>query len=202
MPVSSFSKLRNKIRSAIRDTYGLLWDDTALDKIINEAQREYSILAGSLIGTVDAIAEYEGVCACPADYIEPVKFIGVDNTEKPIFSWRYLDDLYPDFRSMTGTELKGIVTDFDGFGKYRMFPKLPPGTEAGKFYYKRLAAEDVIETMNDDAIEQHCLFQVFLLTGKSATADYYDRFISAVNGESANLRGLKTNSRIRRGRFF
>ena len=85
MPVSSFSKLRNKIRSAIRDTYGLLWDDPALDRIINEAQREYSLLAGSLIGKVDAIATEDGVCACPADFIEPVKFIGVDNMEKPLF---------------------------------------------------------------------------------------------------------------------
>ena len=202
MPVLSFSKLRDKIRSAIRDTYGLLWDDPALDKIINEAQREYALLAGSLIGKADTVATKDGICACPADFIEPVKFIGADNRERPLFSWRYLDDLYPDFRSITGTELQGIVTDFDGFGKYRLFPKLPQGTQCGQFYYKRLAAANVIETANDDAIEQHCLFQVFLLTGKSATADYYGNFIASVNEESSHLRGLKAHSRIRRGRFF
>ena len=202
MPVLSFSRIRREVRKAIRDTHGLLWDDTALDEIINEAQREYSILSGSLIGSFDITATESGVFACPDDFLEPVKVIGIDGQEKSLFSWRYLDELYPDFRNVPGTELKGLVTDFDGFRKFRVFPKLPAGTQAGKLYYKRLAKANKIETQNEDAIEQHCLFQVFLYDGKSAAGDYYRKFIDLVNEESTGLRGLKAKSRIRRGRFF
>jgi len=202
MPVSSFRELREKIRRAIRDTYGQMWDDPALDEIINEAQREYSILAGSFIGTTDAIATADGICACPADFIEAERFIGTDGEEKALFSWRYLAEMYPDFRSVTGSEIRGIVTDFDGYGKYRLFPKIPAGENAGKLYYKRLATLDEIETRNVEALEQHCLFQVFLLNGKQAASEYYRRFTEAVNEESVQLRGIKVNSRIRKGKYY
>ena len=202
MPVLSFSRIRRDVREAIRDTYGLMWDDTALDGIINEAQREYSLLSGSLVGSFEVTATVSGVCECPGDYIEPVKMIGVDGHEKALYSWRYLDELFPDFREIPGSELRGIITDFDGFGKIRVFPKLPAGTPAGKLYYKRLAAADRIETQDVEAIELHCLYQVFLLTGKGSAGIYYKKFIDLVNRESSGRRGLGAKSGIRRGRFF
>ena len=202
MPVTSYRELREKIRRKIRDTYGLLWDEPALDRIINEAQREYSILSGSFIGESEVKAPERGVNSYPGDFIEPVRFIGADGEEKGLYSWRYLDDLYPDFRAVTGTEARGLVTDFDGYGKYRIFPKLPSGTYAGKIYYKRLAKGDEIETLNLGALEQHCYYQVFLLTGKGQAVEYYRRFLSLVNEEGANYRGLRNRSPLRFGRYF
>ena len=202
MPVSSYRELREKIRRKIRDTYGLLWDEPALDRIINEAQREYSILSGSLIGESEVKATRTGVCRYPSDFIEVVRFIGTDGDEKGLFSWRYLDDLYPDFRAETGTEARGLVTDFDGYGKYRIFPKLPEGTTAGKVYYKRLAKANELETRNTEALEQHCYYQVFLLTGKGQASEYYRRFVKLVNEEGENYRGLRNSSPVRFGRYF
>lgn len=202
MPVSSFNEIREKVRRVIRDTHVLLWDDASLDRIINEAQREYSMLAGSFVGTFDLESSEDGVSDVPDDFIEPIKFIGSDNLDKPIYSWRYLHSCYPDFRSIFGTELRGIVTDFDGYQKVRLFPRLPSGIFAGKLYYKRLAKPNVIETTNISAIEQHCFFQVFLLSDHKSAGTYYSRFVESVNKESSVQRGLKTKSNIRRGRFF
>lgn len=85
MTEASYSEIRINVRRAIRDNYGLLWDDSALDDLINEAQREYSILTGSLIGVYDVVTTQDGICAAPDNFIEPVKFIASDGFEKPFF---------------------------------------------------------------------------------------------------------------------
>jgi hypothetical protein len=202
MAASSFQEIREKIRRSIRDANGLVWDDDGLDRIIDEAQREYAILSGSLVGSFVLESREGGVSDAPSDFIEPVKFIGSDNFEKPLYSWRYLHKRYPDFRAVTGTEVRGIVTDFDGYGKVRLFPVIPGGIEVGTLYYKRLPAPGVIETTNIDAIEAHCLFQAFLLSDHRSAESYYSRFMEGVNRESHVQRGLNVKSRIRRGRFF
>ena len=201
MPVSSFSKIREMIRGEIRDGHGLLWDDAALDDIINEAQKEYALAAGSLTGSVTITAAGD-VFSAPEDYFEPVKFIGSDQREKPFFSWKYLHARYPDFRKVSGTEPCGLITDFDGFGKFRIFPRLPEGTPAGTLFYRRLPRRDRIETSNVEAVKAHCLFQVFLLSDDGAASVYLDRFNAAVNAESHQTRGLAARSPIRHGRFF
>lgn len=202
MAASSFQDVREKVRRSIRDIHGLIWDDAGLDRIINEAQREYSIFSGSLVGSWLVESEENGVSEAPADFIEPVKFIGSDNFEKPLYSWRYLHSRYPDFRAVAATEVRGIVVDFDGYRKVRLFPKIPAGVTVGNLYYKRLPAMNVIETTNINAIETHCLFQVFLLSDHRSAVSYYDRFIESINQERHVQRGLKANSGIRRGRFF
>lgn len=202
MPISSFQKIRESIRRAIRDSNGLLWDDIGLDRIINEAQREYAIASGSLVGSYDIESSKRGISSAPNDFIEPIKFIGSDGFEKPLYSWRYLHSRSPDFRAVTGNEVEGIITDFDGYGKVRLFPIIPPGETVGKLYYKRLPRADVIETINLDAIEKHSLFQVFLLSSHRSAEVYYNRFIESVNSENSVQRGLKTSSPVRRGRFF
>ena len=202
MPVSSFSSIRERVRTAIRDTHGLLWDDAALDRIINDAQREYSIAAGSLTGTCSVTAGRSPVFLAPSDFLEPVRFLGPDGLQRPFFSWRYLREMHPDFRAVTGTELRGIVPDFDGFGRLRLYPALPVGTFAGTLFYKRLAAADRLETDNLDAVVQYCLFHVFLISDHRSAAAYYDRFVSAVNRESHVQRGLSEHRKVRRGRFY
>ena len=202
MPVSSYSGLRGVIRNAIRDTHGLLWDDAALDRLINEAQREYSLLSESLTGKVEIVSGSDPVNSLPDNFISPVKFIGTDNREKPFYSWRYLHDQYPDFRKITGTELRGVVTDFDGFGKIRLFPRLPVGRIAGTLYYQRTPVKNQIETDNTEAIRLYSLFYVFMHSGNRAAGDYYERFRAAVNAESTTRRSVTSRSPYRRGRFF
>jgi len=138
----------------------------------------------------------------PDDFISPLRFLGTDRRERPFISWKRLHESYPDFRTVRGTELCGIVPDFDGFGKLRVWPWLPDGTDAGTLYYRRTAAPDKVETTNVDAVIQYCLFHVFLISANPAADVYYRRFLSAAAREDHVQRGLATNSRVRHGRFF
>lgn len=203
MAVSSFAPIRELVRKSIRDLLGLVWDDTALDYAINEAQREYAILGGSLVASMAVIPTENGVFSLPNDYLVPVKFIDAKGYEIPFYSWRNIHDKYTDFRKVTGNIVQSIITDFDGFGKLRLFPIVPAGlSPVGTLYYQRLPKKDTIETKNVRAIELHSLFQAFMIDGNPSAAVYYNRFIKAVNEESAVQRGMKTKSRLRRGRFF
>ena len=53
----------------------------------------------ALRGSAEVTAGDCPVFAAPDDFIEPVRFIGNDGLERPFFSWKYLHDRYPDFRS-------------------------------------------------------------------------------------------------------
>lgn len=202
MPVSDFSSIREEVRRAIRDTAGLLWSDAGLDRVINEAQREYAIRSGALRGSAEVTAGDSPVFAAPDDFIEPVRFIGNDGLERPFFSWKYLHDRYPDFREIAGTEPRGVVTDFDGEGKLRLFPRIPEGSPAGTLFYRRLPRRDQLETENVDAVIQYCLFLVFLLDDHRSAATYYGQFAAAVARENSRQRGLKAHGAVRHGRFF
>jgi len=202
MASPSFSPIRELVRKSIRDVFGLVWDDDALDRTINEAQREYAILSGSLVGSVAVHSSESGVFSLPDDFILPVKFIGKDGWEVPFYSWRNIHAKYPDFRKVTGTNLQCIITDFDGYGKMRLFPVLPQSENVGTLYYQRMPQKDKLETKNKRAIELHSLFQAFLIDGNPSASTYYTRFLQAVNEENAVQRGMKTKSRLRRGRFF
>lgn len=203
MAVSAFTSIRELVRKSIRDLLGLVWDDTALDYAINEAQREYAILGGSLVAQTKVYATESGVFSLPDDYLVPVKFIDNYGIEVPFYSWRNIHDKYPDFRKVTGNNIQAIITDFDGFGKLRLFPLLPTSlSPVGTLYYQRLPEKDKLETQNVRAIELHSLFQAFMIDGNPSAAVYYNRFVQAVNEENAVQRGMKTKSRLRRGRFF
>lgn len=201
MAVSSFIQIRKKIRESIRDLDGIVWDDTALDTIVNNAQREYSFLSGSLLFSFQVTATENGVVSAPFDYIMPVRFTRTDGLDVPFVSWKYLNNLYPDFRKRKGNYLQGIVTDLDGFRKIRLYPVLPNGVKAGTLYYKRFPKKDVLETTNVDAIVQHCLFQVFLLANNKASGMYYQKFTDLVNAEKSLQRSM-SRRRQARGRFF
>lgn len=203
MAVPAFAPLREIVRKSIRDLLGLVWDDTALDYAINEAQREYAVLSGSLLAKVSVHATESGVFSLPDNFLVPVKFLDVKGYEVPFYSWKNIHDKYPDFRRVTGTELHAIITDFDGYGKIRLFPRIPVSMNpVGTLYYQRLPKQNVIETKNVRAIELHSLFQAFLIDANPSASVYYNQFVQAVNEESSIQRGMKAKSSIRRGRFF
>jgi len=197
--VSGYEKLYDELRITLRDT-GLQFTDALLSEVIGEAQREYSLMSGELIARSPIRAGKGGVCAVPADFIYPVKFIGTDGQEKPFYSWRYLNDQYGDFRKVCGSELRGVIFDFESFGKMRLFPQLPEGTEAGTLYYARLAKADELEVNDLEAVKDHALFQMFLLSGNNAAGEYYDRFVNRLNEGAVRKRNLR--SAVRRGRFY
>lgn len=200
--IASFAPIRQRLRLAIRDGAAVQWSDDALDAIINEAQREYSVLSGSLVRATTLVPDGSGVCVLPRDFISPVKLIGTDGFEKPFFSWRALQDRYPDFRKITGDHLLGAVTDFESHGRLRLFPVLSPGIPAGQLYYRRLAAEDRLEVTNTDAVEQHALYQLFMLSENNAAFRYYAEFQKLLDRECSRERSVRNRSRIRKTRFY
>ena len=203
MAVSAFAPIREVVRKSIRDKLGLVWSDTALDYAINEAQREYAILSGSLVASEPVQAERNGVFSLPSNYIAPVKFINTVGYEVPFYSWKNIHAKYHDFRKLTGNRVEAIITDFDGYGNLRQFPILYSRfDQAGTIYYQRLPEKDKIETRNVRAIELHSLFQAFLLDGNASAASYYNQFVRSVNEESSIQRGMKVKSNLRLGRFF
>ena len=200
--IASFAPIRKRLRLAIRDGAALQWSDDALDEIINEAQREYSVLSGSLVSATALVSDGSGACALPRDFIAPVKLIGPDGYEKPFFSWRALHDRYPDFRKITGDHLLGAVVDFESHGRIRLFPVLPPGIPAGQLFYQRFAAKDKLEVTNTDAVEQHALYQLFMLSEKNAAFRYYAEFQKLLDRECSRERSVRSSSRIRKTRFY
>lgn len=201
MSVSDFATLRDELRSAIRDDYDLLWSDAELDEIINEAQREYSLYTGTLTASVTVFSTENEVHDAPPDFIEPIQFINHSGYEIPIVSWQKLNVLYPDFRKVTGNCIQAVCFDFDGYKKFRFFPKTPPG-ESGTLFYRRTAKKNKIDTRNREAIKQHALFQIFMLTGKSAFENYWKNFLMAVNREARSPQTMRNRKDICGGRFY
>lgn len=199
---ASFQRLRSRIRTNLRDNYALLWSDAELDEFINEAQREYSIQARSFVGEFKVFAGEDGTFECPSDYIEPVRFLGVDGFSRPFVSWKRIEEDYGDFRSINGNDVRAIITDFDSFGTLRVFPTVPIGTELGRLFYTRVSTDGELETTNEDAIENHALHQALLYSEKPQYLLRYRQFLQAVNRESTDRRGLAANSNIREGCFF
>ena len=203
MSRSGYSSLRERIRKSIRDTYGLLWPDDALDEIIGEARREYSLESGAFTAlTTPVMPNSGGVLSAPGDFFCAQKFFDMSEREVPFVSWRRLHQANGyDFRRITGKYLKAVCFDFDGYGRYRLFPLLPEGEPAGRLLYKRICTEEE-STRNPDAIEAHCLYQMNLLTGKSGTAAYYEMFRKAVNRERSSQQTMNNRGRSRIGVYF
>jgi hypothetical protein len=104
MSISGYSGLRERIRKSIRDTYGLLWPDDALDELIAEARREYSYESGVFIaGGAVVQSTSDGVIKAPSDFLCAQKFYDLSGREVPIVSWRRLRQANGwDFRRITG----------------------------------------------------------------------------------------------------
>lgn len=186
----------------MRDSSGFQWTDAVLNGIINQAQYEYSLYSGKFSGEYDVVSTESDVHIVPDDFIEPLKFIDTKGVDVPFVSWRYLNELYPDFRKIKGSSLEYICFDFDGYGKFRFFPIINTGKVAGKLFYRRLAREDVLEDCNLQALKNHCLYQMFFFAGKTPASNYWNEFINLVNKESRSDTVLKNIQKSRHGSFY
>lgn len=202
MGVSAFSEIRNRLRREIRDDAGTLFTDSKLDEIINESQREYSLYGETLTGEYPVETNESGIYKVPNDFIRPLSFVNARGTELEQVSWEYLDERYPDFRKIEGSEPEYICFDFDGFGEFRLFPKTEAGKPAGTLHYVRLAHSDVLEGSNLSAVLNHALFQVFYLTGKSGAAEYYRRFREEADDEIRSSQTLRNRVRKVGGVYY
>lgn len=186
----------------MRDESGFQWSDAVLNGIINQAQREYSLYSGKLCGECEVFYNELDIHVAPDDFIEPLKFTDTRGRDIPFVSWRYLNDLYPDFRKITGHTLEFVCFDFDGYGKFRTFPRILHKEKLGKLYYRRTAHEDVLENCNEQAVKNHCLYQMFFFTQKSAANNYWKEFVNLVNKESRSDILLKNRQENRHGSFY
>lgn len=202
MAVSDYKNLRNKLRTNARDNFSVQWSDTALDNIINDAQREYSFYAQNLVGDIEIKSSASGIIRLPEDFISPIKFISDDGREIPVVSWRELVRQYNDFRKVKGEKVQYICFDFDGYSFARLFPAIPQDTVVGKLKYTRFAAKDIIETKNTEAIKEHCLFQMSFVTGNRKYAEHYGNFVRLVNNENRSSHTLNIRKNVRRGVYY
>lgn len=203
MAVSDFAFLRQELSKIARDTYGAQWSDTALDSIINQAQREYSIFSGKLTGSivVNSSGRDDDIHIMPDDFIEPLKFIGQDGRDVPVVSWQYLHRLYPDFRKITGSKVQGVCFDYYSHGQFLIFPRLEQ-QRVGQLFYRRFARDDFWEGCNTEAIKNHCLYQMFFLTSKNAAGQYLNEFYKLVNKEARSNTVLRNRQKSRHGSFY
>ncbi len=201
-----YKEVRDFVRNAFRDDLATLWPDDDLDLLIDEAQREYCLMTSALTGEEWLYGGSGNVVDLPADFISPVKAFSPAGLEIPFISWRVLETLHPDFRSVTGDFLQALCFDFDTYGKLRFYPALPGPSRlyyVGKLIYHRFPAAGVLEIEDVNAIEQHVLFQMFLLSGKKSSMNHYAAFIDAVNEYTGSNRRLSLRPRSRgSGRFF
>lgn len=202
MASSGYKGVRDFVRNIFRDEFATLWPDDDLDLLIDEAQREYCLMTLPLTGEVNITGEEDGLIDLPVDFISPVRAFTANGLEIPFFSWRVLETLHPDFRVVTGDFVQAFCFDFETYGRLRLYPVVPIGRDVGRLVYNRFPTPGVLEIEDTNAIEQHVLFQMFLLSGKPSSATYYSNFLNAAHEYSASNRKLSLRSRGRRGRFF
>lgn len=196
-----YDEIRNRVRRSLRDEYGLLWSDTELDEMIDEAQREYALYSGALTGSFELISS-GAIMAMPADFIAPLRCFDPDGIELPIVSWKMLHARHADFRSITGTRCESICFDFYGFGRFRIFPLVPDGTACGRILYSRLPAAGTIEVRDQDALESHVLFQASMFSDLGSAGKYWDDFIKSATAVRGGNLTTNNKPKARRGRFF
>ena len=200
--VSDFEKIRKDLRVNVRDTYGIQWSDTALDIIINDAQREYSFYAQNLVGEYEIKSSGTGVMQLPEDFISPIKCIDVKGHEIDIVSYRELIKHYGDFRKAQGDIVKYCCFDFDGCGYMRICPIVPQDIVIGKILYTRYAKSNIIETLNTEAIKEHALFQMKFASQQGDYSKHYNNFIRLVDEENRSNNTLNMKKKSVRGVYY
>jgi hypothetical protein len=190
----SLTELKKRLRYNFRDNYNIQWSDELLDDIIYEAQREYAIFSEGLVARHNVTATDSVVQSMPDDFFKVIRIIGADGREIPVVSYRKLAEDYGDFRQKKGDKAEYICFNFDGFGKFRIFPHLPENTFVGTVYYKRLPQKEDLQIQDYAAIEQHALFQMYQFTGKKQALLCYNEFLRIVNCQQKNK--LNTGKKI------
>lgn len=202
MAVSDYRELRNKLRTNARDTFSVQWSDTALDSIINDAQREYSFYAQNLVGELEIKSSASGVIRLPEDFISPIKCISSKGEDIPIVSWRELTKKYNDFRKCTGEKIQCLCFDYDGYSFVRIFPRIAKNIFCGKLIYTRYAVPDKIETQNIDAVKEHCLFQMSFTAANKKCFEHYNNFMRLIDNENRSNHTLNIRRKPPRGIYY
>lgn len=197
MAVSDYNNLRHELRMNVRDEYGIQWSDTALDIIINDAQREYSFYAQNLVGECEIKSSDLSVIQLPEDFISPIKIIDTKGREIPIVSWRELVKEYDDFRKVKGEKVQYCCFDFNGSRYMRIFPIIPADLLIGTLLYTRFSAQDKLEVKNTDALKEHCLFQMAFVTSNNKYSEHYNNFIRLIDTENRSNHTLNVRKKHR-----
>ena len=194
--------LKSRLRKNFGDDYGTQWSDALLEKIIIEAQREYAVYTGCLVGKFSVISALSPVQNLPEDFFRIIRILDNTGQEIPVISFRKLADMYEDFRSIRGSQAKSVCFNFDGFGKFRLFPVLPENTFVGTAIYSRLPHDNLLEVKNIYAVEQHALFQMYQFTGKKQAQICYSAFIDQVNRDISENHASGNKHISRTGVYF
>ncbi len=201
-PEWTYEEIREAVREECGDSYALLWDDSGLNELIDRAQREYALVSGRIIGEITVKANAGGIYDFPGDYLKTGRYYGPDGLELPLVYWKRLAEDYGDFRTITGSYPKCLCDDFDGYGKFRIFPRLAVGADAGTILYKRQPKSGIPEAENRLAILNHVLYQTFLLSRTDGWQKYERRFHEEVNRENASNEYWGGRGRIRKIESF
>jgi hypothetical protein len=194
--------LKNRLRRTFRDDYNIQWSDALLDEIIFEAQREYALYSGCLLGKTNIVSQNNPVLDCPDGFIKIVQAFDNDGKVLPVVSFRRLAADYGDFRKQTGNKAKCLVFDFDDHKKFRIFPQIPAGIKIGVMHYQRLPESVNIEVKNFDAVEAYSLYMMFLMVGKDIATVWYEKFIELVNKDNSAFYNPGVSRSVKSGRYF
>jgi hypothetical protein len=191
-------ELKERLRNTFHDQYAIQWSDSLLDEILIEAQREYALYSGELLGRYEVSVSASLVQTLPEDFFQVIAVISPEGRNIPVVSYRYLAEKYGDFRNIRGKEVKYLCFNFDSFGKFRTFPLVPEGTFIGSIIYKRLPHNEEWINGNWDAIEDHALYQMCQFTGKAMAKNYFTAFMDKIyrtrqkNLEAGNKKIVRT----------
>lgn len=202
MQKSITDDLKKKLRKSFGDGYGVQWSDSLLDDILCEAQREYALFSGSLVGRYEIVTAKSPALPLPEDFFQAIQVIDPDGKDIPIVSYRSLAERYGDFRKRTGGEATAVCFNFDNFGSFRVYPQLPAGTVVGTIVYKRLPNASDWSGIDTTAILHYALFLMYQFTGKSVAKNHYAAFLDAVNFEQKNRLDSGSKTIIRTGTHF
>lgn len=194
--------LKKRLRAAFNDDFGTQWSDDVLSVILTESQREYALLSGCLVGETPLISSAGAVQRMPKDFISVIRIEDVSGREIPLVSYRKLADRYGDFRKQQGNDIRAVVMNFDGFGKYRVFPALSGEKSSGRIFYSRLPNNAVMEVRNTRAVEYYALFLMYQFAGKPQAQVSYSAFMNEVNRERREALGISGKHIPRTGVYY
>lgn len=200
--MQSMQELKAKLRQNFRDDHGIQWSDALLDDILYEAQREYALYSGGLLGEHKVFTVNTPEQLLPDDFFEVVQVLDEDGRIIPVVSYRKLIEKYGDFRQHKGEKAKYFCFNFDSFGKFRIYPQLPAGTFAGTIVYKRIPARGEWAAENSTAIEHYAMFQMYQFTGKSLAQTSFKNFTEEILREKRHRIDAGNKNISRTGVYF
>lgn len=198
----SMTELKERLRKAFRDEHKIQWSDALLEEILFEAQREYALYSGGSTGKFDVFSGDSPVLSMPEDFFQATQIISPEGKALPIVSYRELAEEYGDFRKDKGSFAKAFCFNFDTFGKFRIYPQLPPDTFAGTVIYKRLPVVWDPDMKNSTAVEHYAMFLMYQFTGKALAQNAFAAFMDAIYKEQKQKLSSGSKQIARKGVFF